>query len=69
VTVKKRTAKKARAKKRIVAKNLEKIPIVMPQARDEGPRLLPLPAKRPDETHFQRILELADIILKPKGKY
>lgn len=60
---------KKRAKKSIQKKNLEKIPIALPEARDEGPRLIPLSPKRLDEGHFQRILELADIILKPKGKY
>ena len=62
-------AKRARAKKSIQKKNLEKIPIALPEARDEGPRLIPLSPKRLDEGHFQRILELADIILKPKGRY
>jgi hypothetical protein len=62
-------SKRPRAKKSFKKKNLEKIPIALPAARDEGPRLIPLSPKRLDEGHFQRILELADIILKPKGRY
>jgi len=62
-------AKSPRAKKSFKKRNLEKIPIAFPEARDEGPRLIPLSPKRLEEGHFQRILELADIILKPKGRY
>jgi hypothetical protein len=59
---------KARARKAKKGANIEKLPIAEPLARDEGPRLIPLPRKRPDEGHFQRILDLADILLKPKNK-
>ena len=62
-------SKRRRAKKGFKKENLEKIPIALLEARDEGPRLIPLSPKRLDEGHFQRILELADIILKPKGRY
>ncbi|MFL6301488.1 MAG: hypothetical protein ACJ71N_12865 [Terriglobales bacterium] len=58
--------KRSKAKK---GSNIEKVPIAEPLARDEGPRLIPLPRKRSDEGHFQRILDLADILLKPKTKY
>jgi len=59
---------KARPRKTTKSANIEKLPIAEPLARDEGPRLIPLPRKGPDEGHFQRILDLADILLKPKNK-
>jgi len=51
-------------KKRKSTRNIKKIPIAKPEARDEGPRLLPLRPVREDEKHYQKILELADILLK-----
>jgi hypothetical protein len=39
------------------------------EARDEGPRLLPLPAPTHESlSHQSRFLELADVALNPKKK-
>jgi hypothetical protein len=42
--------------------NVRKVRPTHPEARDEGPRLLPLDIKR-SEQHFGRAIELADIAL------
>jgi hypothetical protein len=38
----------------------------MPEARDEGPRLLPLEKEPAPESRLNYYLELADLSLKPK---
>ena len=42
--------------------NVRKVRPTHPEARDEGPRLIPLDTKR-NEQHFGRAIELADIAL------
>jgi len=57
-----------KAKKLKPTRNIKKIHIAKPEARDEGPRLIPLRPVRDEEKHYQKILELADILLKnPKS--
>lgn len=61
---------RSRKKKNGAAKNATKVPPTSPEARDEGPRLIPLgPVK--NEPRLQRWAELADQALassKPDGK-
>ena len=52
------------------AATLRKVQPTAPEARDEGPRLLPLEGKKPSlEEYSSRYLELADVALEnPKKK-
>lgn len=49
------------------ARNVERVPVENPLARDEGPRLIPLRPEKP-LSPFQNHLDLADILLKGKKK-
>jgi len=57
VTMKKNSSSK-RAPKKVI-----KLAPERPEARDEGPRLIPLDAKEPQQQFGRRALELADIAL------
>lgn len=48
-------------------KNVERVPVENPLARDEGPRLIPFGPEKPAPP-FQNHLDLADILLKGKKK-
>jgi hypothetical protein len=49
--------------------NVQKIPRASRKTWGDGGKLLPVQRKKIDEGHYERILELADILLNPKGKY
>jgi hypothetical protein len=61
-------AKKSKAQK-LKQGNVQKIPRASRKAWDDGGKLLPVERKKTDEGHYERILELADVLLNPKGKY
>lgn len=51
------------------ASSLKKVQPSAPEARDEGPRLLPLDGKKPSpEEYSRRYLELADLALEAPRK-
>lgn len=59
---------KSKGKRKKTAKRVVKL--IRPssqEARDEGPRLIPL-GRLPEEPRVQRYLELADAALKPRRK-
>jgi hypothetical protein len=64
------------AKKKSTSKRVVKLAPERPEARDEGPRLIPLDIKTPPNQFGRRALELADVALglipprskKPKKK-
>ena len=51
------------AKKKSPSKRVVKIAPERPEARDEGPRLIPLDIKPPHNQFGRRALELADVAL------
>ncbi len=74
----KRSAPKKRAHKRAKTKRdkpvqvqVTKLPPTAPAARDEGPRLIPLPARNNPNLEPPKVkyyLELAEKVLKPRDK-
>ena len=60
---KKEKARKPKAKAKPLAIKVLKLAPERPEARDEGPRLIPLDEKRSTDQFGRRSLELADIAL------